>query len=50
MSELEKKALRERCRVYSADGRFELYKTTVKYDGKEGRQQHEYPTVEEVPV
>ncbi len=50
MSESEMQVLRDRCRVYSADGRFELYKTTVKYDGKEGRQQHEYPSEEEVPA
>ena len=43
-------ALRERCRTYSADGRLELFKMTVKYDGKIGREQHGYPPVEELPL
>jgi hypothetical protein len=42
--------LRERCRELAADGRFELFKTTKKYDGKVGREQHGYPTAEELPV
>jgi aryl-alcohol dehydrogenase-like predicted oxidoreductase len=32
------------------DGRFELFKSTVKYDGDVGRQQHQYPTPEELPA
>jgi aryl-alcohol dehydrogenase-like predicted oxidoreductase len=43
-------ALRERCRVYAADGHLELFKMTVKYDGKIGREQHGYPTVEDLPL
>ena len=27
----------------SADGRFELFKTTKKYDGDVGREQHGFP-------
>jgi hypothetical protein len=46
----EMKALRDRSTIYSSDGRFELYKTTVKYDGKIGRQQHDFPTVEDLPL
>jgi len=42
--------LRERCRTYSADGRLELFKMTVKYDGKIGREQHGYPPPEELPL
>ena len=43
-------ALRERCRPYAADGHLELFKMTVKYDGKIGREQHGYPTVEDLPL
>jgi aryl-alcohol dehydrogenase-like predicted oxidoreductase len=43
-------ALRERCRTYSADGRLELFKMTVKYDGKIGREQHGYQSPEELPL
>jgi aryl-alcohol dehydrogenase-like predicted oxidoreductase len=50
MSEAEMQALRERCRVFAADGRFELFKTTKKYDGGVGRQQHHFPMPEELPV
>jgi hypothetical protein len=32
------------------DGRYELFKTTVKYDGDVGRQQHNFPTPEELPA
>jgi predicted aldo/keto reductase-like oxidoreductase len=46
----EMATLRERCRELAADGRFELFKTTKKYDGKVGREQHGYPTAEELPV
>jgi predicted aldo/keto reductase-like oxidoreductase len=43
-------ALRERCRTYSADGRLELFKMTVKYDGKIGREQHGYQSPEDLPL
>ena len=43
-------ALRERCRPYAADGHLELFKMTVKYDGKIGREQHGYQTVEDLPL
>ncbi len=32
------------------DGRYELFKSTVKYDGAIGRDQHSYPTVDELPA
>ena len=32
------------------DGRYELFKSTVKYDGDIGRQQHDFPTPEELPA
>jgi hypothetical protein len=50
MSEAEMSRLRERSRDLAADGRFELFKTTKKYDGKVGREQHGYPTPEELPA
>jgi aryl-alcohol dehydrogenase-like predicted oxidoreductase len=43
-------ALREQCRKYSADGRLELFKMTVKYDGKIGREQHGYQSPEDLPL
>ncbi|HTB10203.1 MAG TPA: aldo/keto reductase [Bryobacteraceae bacterium] len=49
-SEAQQKALRERCRTDAADGRLELFKTTTKYDGAEGRRQHQYPTAEKLPA
>jgi hypothetical protein len=42
--------IRESARSFSGDGRFELYKTTKKYDGKVGREQHGFPTVEKLPA
>jgi aryl-alcohol dehydrogenase-like predicted oxidoreductase len=43
-------SLRERCRQDASDGKLELFKTTTKYDGAEGRKQHNYPTEEELPA
>jgi hypothetical protein len=42
--------LRERCRSDAADGKPELFKTTTKYDGDEGRKQHQYPSSKELPA
>ncbi len=50
MSAAEMHGVRERCRVYAGDGRLEQFKTTVKYDGKVGREQHHFPSIEELPV
>jgi predicted aldo/keto reductase-like oxidoreductase len=50
MSATEMTALRARTKEFAADGRFELFKTTTKYDGDIGRQQHHYPTSEELPA
>jgi uncharacterized protein len=47
-AELEK--LRDQCRQFAADGRYELFKMTTKYDGKVGREQHHFPTTEELPL
>jgi uncharacterized protein len=46
----EMQALRERVRVFAADGRYELFKTTKKYDGEVGREQHHYPNSQKLPA
>jgi aryl-alcohol dehydrogenase-like predicted oxidoreductase len=43
-------SLRERARPLAADGRYELFKTSTKYDGKVGREQHHYPTEQKLPA
>ncbi|MBF5045291.1 aldo/keto reductase [Simulacricoccus sp. 17bor-14] len=48
MSAEEMRALRERCRQLAADGRFELYKTSMKYDADVGRAQHGLPSMKEL--
>jgi aryl-alcohol dehydrogenase-like predicted oxidoreductase len=48
MSASVMKALRERVRATAADGRFELYKTTLKHEGPVGREQHGFPDEEEL--
>ncbi len=42
-------ALREHGKRFN-DGRYELYKSTVKYDGDFGRELHNYPTSTELPA
>jgi predicted aldo/keto reductase-like oxidoreductase len=49
LDEKEMAALREHGRQFN-DGRFELFKSTVKYDGDVGREQHHYPTPAELPA
>jgi uncharacterized protein len=46
----EMQALRDRVKIFAADGHLELFKTTKKYDGDVGRQQHHYPTSEQLPA
>jgi len=36
-------SLRDRCRKYAADGRFELYKLSLKFDNPEARLAHGFP-------
>ena len=48
MSADEMQQLRERCRALAADGRYELYKTSAKFEGPEGRRQHGFPTQDEL--
>jgi uncharacterized protein len=50
MPAAEMQALRDRVRLYAADGRFELFKTTKKYDGAVGREQHHYPSSQKLPA
>jgi aryl-alcohol dehydrogenase-like predicted oxidoreductase len=40
MSVAERDAVRQRVARYAADGRFELFKSSNRYDGKIGREQH----------
>ncbi len=41
--------LREHGKLFN-DGRYELFKSTAKYDAAVGREQHHYPTPEELPA
>ena len=49
LSEMQMTQLRDHGRQFN-DGRYELFKSTVKYDGEVGRQQHHFPTVLELPA
>jgi predicted aldo/keto reductase-like oxidoreductase len=48
MSERARLAYERSLEDEALDGRFELYKTTAEHDGDEGRQQHGYPSQEEL--
>ncbi len=48
MTQQEMQAYRLRLADQAADGRFELYKTTAQHDGVEGREQHGFPSQEEL--
>ncbi len=50
MTAQQMQALRDRCAPYAADGHLELYKSTMVFDGDEGRQQHGFPSLEELPM
>jgi aryl-alcohol dehydrogenase-like predicted oxidoreductase len=43
MSDSEMNELRERCKQDAADGRFELYKLSLKFDNPEARLAHGFP-------
>src|ERR1700739_1334226 len=43
MTAAEMQALPERCSQYAKDGRFELYKTSLKFDNPEARLVHDFP-------
>jgi uncharacterized protein len=50
MTEKEMDALRKRCAPEGGDGHLELYKSTMKYDGAIGREQHGFPSQKELPL
>jgi aryl-alcohol dehydrogenase-like predicted oxidoreductase len=50
MTPQEMSALRARVASPASDGHFELYKTTKHFDAKVGREQHGYPSVDELPL
>ena len=43
MTPEEMQALRDRCRKFAGDGRFELYKVSLKFDNPEARLAHDFP-------
>lgn len=49
LNEKQMTALREHGRQFN-DGRYELFKSTVKYDGDLGREQHNFPSSAELPA
>ena len=49
LGERQMTELREHGRQFR-DGRFELFKSTVMYDGDLGREQHHYPSTTELPA
>ncbi len=49
LGEQQMATLREHGRQFN-DGRYELFKSTVKYDGDLGREQHNYPSSAELPA
>jgi aryl-alcohol dehydrogenase-like predicted oxidoreductase len=50
MTAEEMEALRKRCASAAGDGHLELYKSTMKYDGDVGREQHGLPSHKELPL
>ena len=50
MSAADMQHLRDRCSFDASDGRWELFKTTKKYDGAIGREQHGFPSPTHLPV
>ena len=42
-SAIEMQQLRDRAKPYAGDGRFELYKTSIKFDNPEARLAHAFP-------
>jgi aryl-alcohol dehydrogenase-like predicted oxidoreductase len=50
MTDEEAAAMRTRVASYAADGRYELFKTSKKFDGNPGREQHGFPKQDELPT
>jgi aryl-alcohol dehydrogenase-like predicted oxidoreductase len=48
LSAEEMRRLRERCAEAASDGRFELYKTSMKFEGPPGRKEHKFPPLDEL--
>ncbi len=46
----EMETLSKRCAQAAGDGHLELYKSTMKYDGDVGREQHGLPSHKELPL
>jgi aryl-alcohol dehydrogenase-like predicted oxidoreductase len=49
LSDAQMQTLRNHCKQFN-DGRFELYKSTMKYDSDLSRSQHGYPSAAELPL
>ena len=49
LNEAQMQALREHARQFE-DGRYELFKSSIKYDGDLGRTQHGYPLAIDLPA
>ena len=43
LTEAEMQELRDRCKEEAADGRYELYKVSLKFDNPEARLAHDFP-------
>jgi predicted aldo/keto reductase-like oxidoreductase len=50
MTAAEMETLSKRCAAAAGDGHLELYKSTMKYDGGLGREQHGLPRPKELPL
>jgi len=50
MTAEDKETLRKRCAAAAGDGHLELYKSSMKYDGDLGREQHGLPNHKELPL
>jgi uncharacterized protein len=50
MSASERQRYEAGLRLVASDGRFELYKTTAEHDGDVGREQHGFPSQDEVSL
>jgi hypothetical protein len=50
MTAEEMETLSKRCAGAAGDGHLELYKSTMKYDGDVGREQHGLPSHKDLPL
>jgi hypothetical protein len=48
LSARQMEAIRSRVRAQAEDGRFELYKTSAMHEGPIGREQHGFPSEDEL--